>query len=116
MRYSVHRCTKNRPGTRTYGYCLHDSQPANITQEDVEGVGLVRYNPPYRKRPSYVCWFKRKADAVKHCEVMNNRHPDTRLKEILVAVAEEPPAVFQTASHPGWGERRHPLERHDHET
>lgn len=71
MRYSVHRCTKSKPGTRTYGYCLYDSQPTDIKEEDVEGAGLVKYNPPYRKRPSYTCWFKYKSDAEKHCDLMN---------------------------------------------
>jgi hypothetical protein len=58
---------------RKGGYAIHDANPSEITCEDVEGVGLVHYSPPYRRRPSVTCWFKRKRDAQAHADMLNRK-------------------------------------------
>ena len=55
--------THNKP----FGYVLQITPPIVCFQrtDDVEGVGLVRYNPPRRWEQHVVGWYKYKSDALK---------------------------------------------------
>jgi|GEM_PF-5533471 len=53
---------------RYWGYTVHDTVPHYITEEDVEGVGLVKYNTPM-KTNGCIGWYKYKHDALKRLEL-----------------------------------------------
>lgn len=68
IRYSV---IKNPTGRiRVGGYAIHDATPTPIEAEDIEGVGLVRWNTP-KPGNSVIGWYRRKLDAQAQAENLN---------------------------------------------
>jgi hypothetical protein len=52
------------------GFCLRDSWPRLLHCEDVEGIGLVEYDPPKVVDPTFA-WYKFKRDAKAKAGRMN---------------------------------------------
>jgi hypothetical protein len=55
---------------RKRGYAVFDREPRLQRSEDVEGVGLVVYDPP-KTLPPHFGWYKRKGDAQDRADVLN---------------------------------------------
>ena len=64
MRYTVQRHPQRR------GYTIRDAQPRLQHSEDVEGYGLVHYNPP-KQLPPYFGFYKLKRDAESRAADLN---------------------------------------------
>ena len=72
MRFQV-----TRHSTRL-GYSLHDTSPPPVIREDVEGIGLVEYSPPYRRQSSTFGFYQRKADAANRAALLSQAHQEGR--------------------------------------
>lgn len=70
MAATLNRYTVVRSTSRSYGYAIRDAEPRYQHHDDVEGVGLVVYDPPKRLSSSFG-WYKYKYDARAACDALN---------------------------------------------